>query len=843
MRPIHTVTVLLMLIFMPSETTANNFNKSLEAKALHTTHWWGDRHDLDDHCTWSGIKCNEAGSVIYIDHYCEGVGEQASLDFLSFPNLEQLLLRNCMLVGSILDQLGLLLNLTHLQLSQCHLTGEVPVSFTNLTRLIYLDLFSNYFTGVFPSQIGKLNSLELVDLSENQFTGPIQSSFSSMVNLTYLDLSKNRLNGSIPMELCNLQSLQTLDLSDNKLSGPIPSGTKLPVPLANLFRLEFLDLSNNHFIGILPTQIWSLKSLLSVYLSRNQFSGPIFSSFDVSNNNFTGILPSQIRCFQNLVILDLSRNLFTGLIHPSFGYMTNLTDLDMSSNQLNGSIPKELSKMQKLERLNLGDNKLDGPIPSSLRNLSNLKELNLSMNNINGPIPLEIAYLNLQKIDINHNHLVGLIHPEFGMVSRLFYLDFSSNQLSGNVSFKKPCNFQHVDLSMNELTGDISGLYACTYLEYLDIRNNNFVGQTLQVSDFPNLVFLNLSQNHLTAIAHDHSLRKKLILYLSIFVPVLVGICFLVLGYVYRHYSKASTKKVQLETKEHGDVCSVLNYDGNIAYEDFITATDDFDLKYCIGTGGYGSVYEAKLPSGKTFALKKLHRFEVEQFDQSFKNEVQVLTNLRHKNIVKLYGFCFHNKCNFLVYEYMEKGSLFCALRDSELAVELDWMKRVKIIKDVAHALAYMHHDCIPPIVHRDISSNNILLNNEMEGFVADFGAARLLDPDSSNQTIIAGTLGYIAPELAYSMVVTEKCDVYSFGVVALEIIVGKHPGELLSSLNRSTGQETSLEDVLDPRLPYSNDKLIQLNIARVYQVAQACILTDPKSRPTMRTVSQELSR
>ncbi|KAI3828460.1 hypothetical protein L1987_02561 [Smallanthus sonchifolius] len=369
---------------------------------------------------------------------------------------------------------------------------------------------------------------------------------------------------------------------------------------------------------------------------------------DLSYKNFTGILPSQVSCFRNLVIVDLSRNQFTGTIHPSFGSMTNLTLLDLSTNQLNGSIPKELSNMQKLETLNLGDNKLDGPIPSSFGLLRNLKLLNLSMNNINGPIPLEIAYLNLQKIDVNHNNLVGLIHPEFGMVSRLFYLDFSSNQLSGNVSFKKPCNFQHLDLSINLMTGTISGLSACSYLEYLDISSNDFVGETLKVSDFPNLVFSNLSQNHLTGIVHGHSLRKKLTLYLSIFIPVIVGICFFVLGYVCYYRPKAFTKKILIEAKDH---------------------------------------------------------------------------------------------------------------------------------------------------------------------------------------------------ELAYSMVVTEKCDVYSFGVVALEIIVGKHPGELLSSLNLSTGQETSLEDVLVPQLPHPSDKKIQLDISRVYQVAWACILKDPKSRPTMRIVSQELSR
>ena len=100
--------------------------------------------------------------------------------------------------------------------------------------------------------------------------------------------------------------------------------------------------------------------------------------------------------------------------------------------------------------------------------------------------------------------------------------------------------------------------------------------------------------------------------------------------------------------------------------------------------------------------------------------------------------FCFHT-------EYMENGSLFCALRNAEV-VQLDWIKRVKIVKYVAQALVYMHHDCILPIIHRDISSNNILLNSEMEAFVADLGAARLLNSDSSNQTVIAGTLGYIAP-------------------------------------------------------------------------------------------------
>ncbi|MFS7922553.1 putative protein kinase RLK-Pelle-LRR-XI-1 family [Helianthus anomalus] len=343
---------------------------------------------------------------------------------------------------------------------------------------------------------------------------------------------------------------------------------------------------------------------------------------------------------------------------------------------------------------------------------------------------------------------------------------------------------------MNRMTGAITSLWVCISLEYLDLSSNTFVGEKLNKLEFPHLKFLNQSlNNNLTAIVpsrpspvqdgeiglscnafscKEHMTRHKRVHHLTIFLPIILGLCFLILVYVCYKNHNATENKIQPETIKHGNVCSILNYDGTIAYEDFINATEDFDLKYCIGTGGYGSVYEAKLPNGKTFALKKLHHFEAKQptFNQSFKNEVQVLTNLRHKNIIRLYGFCLHNKCNFLVYEYMEKGSLFCTLSDSELVVQVDWIKRVNIIKDVAHALAYMHHDCSPPIVHRDISTNNILLNSEMEGFVADFGVARLLDPDSSNQTAIVGTLGYIAPELAYNMIVTKKCDVYSFGVL-----------------------------------------------------------------------------
>ncbi|XP_035844094.1 MDIS1-interacting receptor like kinase 2 [Helianthus annuus] len=822
----HLVDVMVFCFMLSQTTTATNANKSLEAKALvacRKCHWY----ILSWSLPWDGT----------------GLG---SLNLSSFPNLVSLHITYCDVEGSIPEQIGLLSNLTQLSLYHNRLTGNLPVSLTNLTRLDYLDLGGNNFSGNIPDSFTNLIRLKTLFLDSNSFSGEFPALLTNLIHLESLSLSRNNFSGELPVSLANLTRLELLDLSRNNFSG------ELPVSLTNLTHLKRLSLFDNNFSGNLPVSLANLTHLEVLFLD---------------DNNFSGELPVSLANLTHLELLSLSNNKLTGPIPPSYGSMLNLIALDLSTNQLNGSIPNQITHLQHLRSLNLGDNNFDGPIPSNSSNLGQLKFLNLGMNSINGPIPLELAYLkNLEYVDLNNNTLVGSVH---GNLSRLSYLDISSNQLSGNLSFQNPCNLQHLDLSMNHMTGPLTSLLVCNHLEYLDLRSNNFVGEKVNNLEFPYLKFLNQSLNkNLTAISHSpssiqnrepdlscnalseqstckaHMRRQKVVHHLTIFLPIIVGLCFLLL--VYRCYKNhnSTAKKIQPETIKHGNVCSILNYDGTIAYEDFITATDDFDLKYCIGTGGYGSVYEAKLPSGQTFALKKLHGFEAKQpaFDQSFKNEVQVLTNLRHKNIVRLYGFCLHNKCNFLVYEYMEKGSLFCALSDSELAVQVDWIKRVNIIKDMAHALAYMHHDCSPPIVHRDISSNNILLNSELEGFVADFGAARLLDPDSSNQTVIAGTLGYIAPELAYNMIVTEKCDVYSFGVVALETIGGKHPGDLLSSLNYSTNRGTTLENILDKRLAYPTDRWIEKEIVRVCNVAVGCILIDPKCRPTMREVSQELS-
>lgn len=178
-------------------------------------------------------------------------------------------------------------------------------------------------------------------------------------------------------------------------------------------------------------------------------------------------------------------------------------------------------------------------------------------------------------------------------------------------------------------------------------------------------------------------------------------------------------------------------------------------------------------------------------------------------------------------------------LSNDEVAANFEWIKRVNMIKDIANALSYMHHDCAPSIVHRDISSKNILLDSEYQAHICDFGAARLVRPDSSNWTSFAGTYGYAAPELAFTMEVNEKCDVHSFGVLALEVIMGKHPGDFIMSMLSASSSVHAilLKDIVDSR-PQSLTKQMVEKVVSVTKVALSCVDPSPQLRPTMKQVS-----
>lgn len=385
----------------------------------------------------------------------------------------------------------------------------------------------------------------------------------------------------------------------------------------------------------------------------------------------------------------------------------------------------------------------------------------------------------------------------------------------------------------------------------------------------------------------DHKAYNEFRVIAFISVPICLAMAVAVIYVCVRGRRKRIHALKQEENGEirdnNSDLFSIWNYDGRTVFGDIVDATEDFDDAYCLGVGASGSVYEAELPTGQVVAVKRFHFADGDLGEgllldeKGFRNEIRALTRLRHRNVMKLYGFCAHSRWMFLVCEHMARGSLAEMLEHDGRAAELGWERRVAAARDVADALSYLHHDCSPAVVHRDVSSKNVLFDGNFRACLSDFATAKLIKLDSSNWSTLVGTLGYVAPgtnklgfkhvtyvncagenqlfcschlvaELAYTMKVTEKCDVYSFGAVALELLLGRHPGELILSLSSTSSDhqqsELLLRDVLDPRLPFPDEDLgLAEKIVRVVAIALACLRIDPKSRPSMRSVAQGLRK
>ncbi|MBA0749803.1 hypothetical protein Gogos_003694 [Gossypium gossypioides] len=349
--------------------------------------------------------------------------------------------------------------------------------------------------------------------------------------------------------------------------------------------------------------------------------------------------------------------------------------------------------------------------------------------------------------------------------------------LNGSIpeAFNNLRGLRFVNISFNQFEGHIPNLKAFHEASFDALRNNKDLcgNATRLMACVPSFL-----------ANHGHGKWTKVII--SVMLPLFGGLLllFLLVGSFFTFYKKTQIKESEPREEQQGDIFTVLGFNGRVLHDNIIEATEDFSSDYSIGSGGYGSVYKAALPTGQVVAVKKLYRSEdnirINNL-KAFESEVMALLEIRHRNIVQMYGFCSHPKHSFLVYELLEGGSLRMLLSNNEQAKELDWKKRVKVVKGLANALSYMHHGHSQPIVYRVISSNNVLLDLDYEARVSDCGTARILKPDSSNWTSLAGTYDYIAPKLAYTMRVDEKCDVYSFGVLTMEVCMGRHAGDLIS--------------------------------------------------------------
>ena len=273
-------------------------------------------------------------------------------------------------------------------------------------------------------------------------------------------------------------------------------------------------------------------------------------------------------------------------------------------------------------------------------------------------------------------------------------------------------------------------------------------------------------------------------------------------------------------------------------------ATDNFNMNRVLGKGGQGTVYKGMLVDGKIVAVKK---FKVQGKIEEFINEFVILSQINHRNVVKLLGCCLETEIPLLVYEFIPNGNLFEYLHNQNEDLLMTWDMRLRIATEIAGALFYLHSAASQPIYHRDIKSTNILLDEKYRAKVADFGTSRIVSAEATHlTTVVQGTFGYLDPEYFYTSQFTEKSDVYSFGVVLVELLAGQKPissvgseeAKSLASHFVVSMEENCLFDIIDKRVIKEGAKEC---ITAVANLADRCLELNGRKRPTMKEVTLEL--
>jgi Leucine-rich repeat (LRR) protein len=686
----------------------------------------------------SGLGCLSIG----MNNYNQG---ETPVSIGNLKNLTYLYLAACSLTGEIPDSIFELTALETLDMSMNNLAGRIPRAIGNLRNLWKIELYKNNLSGELPLELGNLTGLREIDVSRNQLGGGIPPAMAKLTGFTVIQLYHNNLSGPIPEEWGDLRSLTSFSIYENRFSGAFPANFGRFSPLSSF------DISENGFTGPFPRYLCHSKSLQFLLALQNGFSGELpgeysacssLQRFRINKNRFSGSLPEGLWGLPEVTIIDISDNGFTGSMSPVVGRAQSLNQLWVQNNLLSGTIPPEIGRLGQLQKLYLSNNSFSGAIPDEIGGLSELTALHLDSNRLSGPLPADIGgCIRLVEIDVSRNGLTGTIPASLSPLSSLNSLNLSYNEFTGQIPTSlQALKLSSIDFSSNRLTGNVPpGLLVITGNEAF-ARNPG-----LCVDGRSQLGVCNADGGHMDGLA-----RRSLVL-----LPVLVSATLLLVAGIlfvsYRSFELEERRKQDLE-RGGGD-------GGQWKLESFHPLELDAD-EICsvgeenlIGSGGTGRVYRLDLKGGgRAVAVKRLWKGNAERVMAA---EMAVLGKVRHRNILKLHACLSRGDLNFIVYEYMPRGDLHQALRrdDSKGRPELDWPRRARVAFGAAKGIMYLHHDCTPAVIHRDIKSTNILLDEDYEAKIADFGIAKVAVDDSVSEfSCFAGTHGYLAPgEPSYS--------------------------------------------------------------------------------------------
>ncbi|CAL9022718.1 unnamed protein product [Prunus brigantina] len=764
-------------------------------------------------------------------------------EVIKLDKLYWLYLTNCSITGQIPEGIGNLTLLENLELSGNQLSGEIPQSISNLKKLRQLELYENLLTGKLPAGLGSLPSLVNFDASTNKLEGDL-SELRSLTQLASLHLFENQLEGEIPEEFGEFKSLVKLSLYKNKLTGTLPQ------KLGSWTGLDYIDVSENYLTGPIPPDMCNNGKMVDFLLLQNNFTGGIpenyancksLNRFRVSNNSLSGSVPVGMWSLPNVIIIDLAMNQFEGPLAPDIGKANSLSLLLLANNRFSGELPDTLSEATSLVSIQLSVNQFEGPIPETIGNLKKLSSLHLDQNMLSGTIPDSLgSCVGISEINLAHNNISGQIPSSLGSLHNLNSLNLSRNQLSSEI----PTTLSSLKLSL------------------LDLTNNRLIGlipESLSIQAFSgsfdgNSGLCSRNMQNVRSCSSNSGTSRGPRIFLSSFIA---GV--LVLLIVVAVFSLLKLRRRSLDHPLKSDSWTMKQYHVLSFTEKEIL--DSIRAENLIGKGGSGNVYKVALSDGKELAVKhiwttsdtcdrKSYRSSASMLKKckprssEYDAEVATLSSLRHVNVVKLYCSITSEDSNLLVYEYFPNGSLWDQLHTSN-KMKMGWEVRHEIALGAAMGLEYLHHGNHRPVIHRDVKSSNILLDGDWKPRIADFGLAKIMQVGADCTHVIAGTVGYIAPEYAYTCKVNEKSDVYSFGVVLMELVTGKRPNEpefgdnkdIVSWVCSKMQYKESVLELVDSSI--SDD--LKEDAIKVLSIAIHCTARVPVLRPSMRMVVQML--